>query len=212
MPRTSAALPCASLVLPPPPAWPGPSCASHGQVRQTKGDPAFALPFTRGAAVEGWWAADCTQPSSKFIFNQVVLNKTIPGLYVGTEAVMQVAHYCISFVLQLKVTFLLHCVITSRSRQPARPFPTPWAWQHFQPAAEARAMPLPGCPARDEMLSQPHRHGPASAASAPPGSSAGDATTGTGRRARWPSVGHGQPRPLARAGHSHARGRAGVLA
>lgn len=51
-----------------------------------KGDAVFAFSFTQGASVEGWWAADGTQQFSKFIFNQVIFNKTISGLYVGTEA------------------------------------------------------------------------------------------------------------------------------
>lgn len=38
--------------------------------------------------MKGWWAADSMQRFSKFIFNQVVFNETISGLYVGTEAVM----------------------------------------------------------------------------------------------------------------------------
>lgn len=40
--------------------------------------------------MEGWWAADSRQRFSKIIPNQVIFNKTISSLYVGTEAVIEV--------------------------------------------------------------------------------------------------------------------------
>lgn len=55
-----------------------------------KGDSAVAFSFRRGASMEGWWAADSRQRFSKIIPNQVIFNKTISSLYVGTEAVIEV--------------------------------------------------------------------------------------------------------------------------